>query len=451
MATVEDDPVPLVVVGGGLSGMMALYTLLTQLPSLPPHRRPSSLRLLEASPHRLGGRAAASATGVDLGGAWLFGGGASERTRALAVALGVRTMLQPGSDDGQNALRRVEGGLVALVTALRDTIVQLADTQGVRVHFCLGCRLVSITGSTGGADVTTTTATATPPKPDTGGQQARAGSSRSSTSLQPAPLRLTVESVASADASDTDCSPIPGHVIASSAPACAVSTVITADYVLLAVPPRLALATIAFHPPLERSLATTLAAQPTWMSATGKVALTYAAPWWRTLPDGHDIHNLRPPRPGPVVQLMDASTAADRHYVLVAFIAPGDGETDWRSAAVAQVTRLQTLLSGGRAAIPPLGVTAKLWRDDVHVFAKSGSAESNDDYAHPEPLPVAAGVLFSGRVRLCASEMDTAYPGYIEGAIRAGEAAGHALVAEWAHAKDAADDDTQRTAVVHGE
>jgi monoamine oxidase len=69
----------------------------------------------------------------------------------------------------------------------------------------------------------------------------------------------------------------------------------------------------------------------------------------------------------------------------------------------------------------------------VHDFhAMSVRRKTEEPYAHPEPWAeahhYAMAEHWDGRVFLCGAETDDRHPGYIEGAVRAGERAGLALL-----------------------
>ena len=358
----------------------------------------------------MGGRAAATAAGVDLGGSWFFDG-AAPAASAVASSLGLTLFPQPGG----GPMRRLAGGLPAMVKALQEDTAAQARALGIALVARLGWRLTKVERS------------AQPAPPDD------------------AALTLTfavVEDTAPGDADvaalpwptpDTDDGRHPGGwrlpaTRQGAAGAHASITIGVRKAVLLAVPPRLAATKIVFAPPLPRAQLVELRAQPTWMAATGKVAFTYALPWWRSLPSEYDIHALRAPGPGPIVQLMDASTHNDGAYVLVAFVAPRDRRSDWRGDATAQMERLTGSLQHVLAAPAgrPTAIHAKLWAADENTFCAAPPGQS--DFDHPEPLAPETAAAYGGRLLFCASEMSAVAPGYIEGAVHAGSLAARAVL-----------------------
>lgn len=318
-------------------------------------------------------------------------------------------------------MHRLASGLPAFIVALQRSIVKRARALEIEIVCRLGWRLEKVQHL----------------------QSSGAGDDMKSATCEPAAprMRLTFAQVES-DAGDDDVASVPwaendplAHL--SSAPGAAAvprgrEWVDVTQATLIAVPPRLAATAIAYEPALDRACMSELLAQPIWMGATGKVALTYDTPWWRALPGHYDIHAMRVPGPGPVVQLMDASTHEDQAFVLVAFVAPERGTGNWREAAVAQIARLvQTLLNAENnpsSALPaPRAIHAKLWATDTNIFCPAPRGLS--DFGHPEPLDPSAAVHYDGRLHFCASEMASVAPGYIEGAVHAGSLAARAAAA----------------------
>lgn len=193
-----------------------------------------------------------------------------------------------------------------------------------------------------------------------------------------------------------------------------------ADRVVVAVPPTLA-GRITYVPPLPAArdgLTQRLA-----MGSTIKVMLVYPEPFWRAAGlSGHAL-SLR----GPLAAVGDSSPPSGRHGVLVSVLEGaaarhlGKLSRDERRARVtAQLERL----FGPRAGEP----TAYIERD--------WNAEEHTRGAYAAVFPPGAWTQFGeslrapvGNIHWAGAETATRWYGYIEGAIRSGEAAAEAVLA----------------------
>ena len=129
---------------------------------------------------------------------------------------------------------------------------------------------------------------------------------------------------------------------------------ITADQVVLALPPRLA-AQINLSPRLPNSTLKSMQNIATWMAGEAKAIAVYDRPFWRDAGLSGDAMS----RHGPMVEIRDASPDQGGPYALFGFIGvPPDGRTDeqfLRQNLLAQFGRL----FGNEAMIP-----AKLYLKD---------------------------------------------------------------------------------------
>jgi len=212
-----------------------------------------------------------------------------------------------------------------------------------------------------------------------------------------------------------------------------VEGIVSADVLLLALPCRLLATSLVWEPELPSGVVRSLKQQSTWMGGMGKAAFVYSTPWWRGLPRGANIHDMRPVTPGPVVQFMDGSTKGDKVLALVAFLAPKihppgsrNDTAEVLASAERQLEETSKQVTG--KVHKPERVEIKLWHQDEFCFSHLPEAANNQGlyYGHPEPWDPAVtrevAKLYSDRVILCGSETDTSQPGYIEGAVRTGTA-----------------------------
>lgn len=189
---------------------------------------------------------------------------------------------------------------------------------------------------------------------------------------------------------------------------------LTADQVILALPPRLA-AQIAFTPALPDTATTAMRSVKTWMAGQAKALAVYDHPFWREDGLSGDASSRR----GPMVEIHDASPATGGPYALFGFIGvPPEGRRDeqaLRHQLTAQLARMF-----GPIAAHPAHLVVKDWAADRFTAVPADSEPLN---AHPVyGLPKALADLWGGQLHFSGTEVATQFGGYIEGALEAAEA-----------------------------
>ena len=205
-----EEVLDVVVVGGGLSGLTVAAGLAAQ--------GTKSWRLLEAHDTRLGGRLANTASGVDLGAAWLWPAHGQRRMAALLDDLDLKTFRQP--DDRGGTTMRVHGGTYAIVDRLAARLPAELVVRGfpvTRIELLSPAEEAGDAGAAGGSD-------------------SRSGSDETGS----APVLLLTS-------------------------ACGTKRV-RARHVVVAAPPQLVAERIEFVPTLPRDHAEAMDASRTWMA-----------------------------------------------------------------------------------------------------------------------------------------------------------------------------------------
>jgi len=198
----------------------------------------------------------------------------------------------------------------------------------------------------------------------------------------------------------------------------------TVACLIVAVPPRLGAHTLAFDPPLPEALTAAQHRTPTWMAASGKAVATFAEPFWRARGiDGRVVSHA-----GPVAQWHDA-VAPDGRAALAGFL-HGQGlqlrATDGRQALHAAI-RAQLAHCFGSGAPAPTDIATSDWRTDP---ATTPLGEAPLHVSHPPAPPaVLTRSCWEGRLLWAGAETATAHPGYLDGAIEAGERAAEQVLA----------------------
>jgi len=390
---VVDAVTPVLVIGGGLSGLLSAVLL---------KDAGIECHLIE-SRARWGGRIR-TAGGIDLGPSWFWPG--QSRIEALisrlalsdavfdqhatGLAVGERAdgavAKQSGLASMQGSLR-LRGGLETLVSALR------AELDYDAIH--LGHRATAIHRRDAGlvvdVDINDTETDAE--------ADANTGASANTSA--------TASASASAGAG-TD----------ASATVIATTRRFLAKRVVLALPPRLVSTGIAFSPALTDETMTELGNVPTWMAAQAKFAAVYGEPFWRDAGLSGDAVSQR----GPLVEIHDASAASGQPYALSGFLGvPAQArhrQTDALiDAAIHQLSRLF-----GAKAEQPLATHLADWAFEPYT---TSAIDREAAAVHP---PGGAPDLGVWNEQIVWAGSETAAPGghaagYLEGAVQAAERA----------------------------
>ncbi len=194
------------------------------------------------------------------------------------------------------------------------------------------------------------------------------------------------------------------------------------EAVVLAVPPRLAVHTVHFDPPPGSDVMEAMRAMPTWMSHTGKAAVTYDHPFWR----GAGLAGRVKSEVGPVHDWHDAVTPDGRAAVVGFMHPPGPdsltpADPDEREEALVR----QLVHCFGEDAAEPTGIATCDWTQAPATTPPAGSISDPD--APPDPAPPLQEPLWDGRLHLAAAETAADHPGYLDGAIEAGRHTAAAL------------------------
>lgn len=355
------------IVGGGLSGLYAAWRL---------HRQGVRDQVLFESRERLGGRilgadvagrwvapglpAAAGIDRFDLGPAW-FWPEAQPQLDGVVQALGLQRFEQ--FDDGDMVVERSPQDAPARVRGWRSAPASMRLLGG------MGALVDALHRPLPAAQVLT-------------GHAVR---------------RLAVEG---------------GRVELHTAGATAVWS---AAHVLLALPPRLAVHTIAFAPGLPPALARQWRSTDTWMAPHAKYLAVYPTPFWRA----QGLSGQARSACGPMVELHDASVPGGR-AALFGFIGlpararRGATDDELRDRCRAQLGRLF-----GPQALAPQAEVLKDWALDVHTATE---ADLDGDGQHPQaPAAEPGDGPWHGRLTGIGSEWSPQFPGYLAGAVEAAE------------------------------
>jgi monoamine oxidase len=194
---------------------------------------------------------------------------------------------------------------------------------------------------------------------------------------------------------------------------------VAATAIVLAVPPALAVDSIAFTPALAPGLVEAASAVHTWMSDTVKVVARYPEPFWRDA----GLAGAALSHVGPFCEFHDhTGPDGDGQAALFGF-APaarlGGASTDQIAEQfVEHAARLW-------AAPEPLELHVADWSTDRFTAARDTATPSTSWYYG---TPLLRLPHLDGRLVFGSTETGSAFPGYLEGAVLAGRrAAGQVL------------------------
>jgi len=191
---------------------------------------------------------------------------------------------------------------------------------------------------------------------------------------------------------------------------------ISAQQVILALPPRVAAETISFSPPLPATATAAMSNIATWMAGQAKAVALYDAPFWRKEGLSGDAMS----RVGPMVEIHDASPASGETGALFGFIGTPPSARQDEAELRAQILGQLGRLFGPRAAMP-VELVIKDWAHDLMIATE---ADTKPLFAHPQyGLPTAMTNLMEGRLIFAGTEVAPEFGGFLEGALEAAERA----------------------------
>ncbi|CDX33298.1 Amine oxidase [Mesorhizobium sp. SOD10] len=196
---------------------------------------------------------------------------------------------------------------------------------------------------------------------------------------------------------------------------------IEAGHVIFAMPPRLLAETMEFDPAPDRSSQRLWRDTPTWMAPHAKFFALYDKPFWRLA----ELSGAAQSMTGPLVEIHDATTASGKAAIFGFVGVPAQyrrqaGGKAIINAAVAQLGQLF-----GPEALTPVTTLYKDWAAD------SFTATSLDQVGTGHPAGGKREWVdrnWRDWITLAGSETATHDPGYLAGAIEAGERAAVRLI-----------------------
>ncbi|MEH6546554.1 MAG: NAD(P)/FAD-dependent oxidoreductase [Sneathiella sp.] len=185
--------------------------------------------------------------------------------------------------------------------------------------------------------------------------------------------------------------------------------------VIVAIPPRIALKTLTFNPPLPPSLRQALSVMPTWMASHAKAVILYETAFWREVGLSGRIAS----REGPLVETHDHSGPTGDPVAIFGFIGwPHQLRKQFADELPTHIAA-QLKRCFGEDSPSPLAIHIEDWAEDTLTA-------SPEDLTGPMPHPstgpdILRAPYFDRRVFFAGAELAQQNPGLIAGAFDAAE------------------------------
>jgi len=189
-----------------------------------------------------------------------------------------------------------------------------------------------------------------------------------------------------------------------------------ADKVILALPPRLAAASILFEPDLSHNLTQAMLRMGTWMAGQAKFCSLYEDPFWRRYGLSGQAFSER----GPLCEIHDGSNDDGAPYGLTGFVGIPAVRRDREKPLIEAILHQLATLYGEPAA-RPMAVFYQDWaREPFTATPYDQPPMVEHPLYHP---PNGRTSMWDGIVHFAGTETVEEHGGYIEGALAAAERA----------------------------
>jgi monoamine oxidase len=195
-----------------------------------------------------------------------------------------------------------------------------------------------------------------------------------------------------------------------------------ASHVILALPPRLAAATILFTPDLSHRLTQEMLKTGTWMAGQAKFFAFYDSPFWRQVGLSGQAFSER----GPLGEIHDGSSPESNPYGLTGFVGIPAVQRSRKEQLREAMLQQLALLFGDPASRP----AAFFYQDWACERFTATTHDQPPMHAHPCYRPPAdKAAIWDGTVLFAGTETASQQGGYLEGALATAERAVNRLQA----------------------
>jgi len=138
---------------------------------------------------------------------------------------------------------------------------------------------------------------------------------------------------------------------------------LTSDFVVVAMPPRISAFSLAFNPSIDDQTLTKLENTATWMASHAKLVAVYKTPFWRSQGLSGDVISYQ----GPLQEIHDASPNKGGPYALFGFVGLSPKQRHEASEYMQDLAIKQLGELFGSDALKPQAVLLKDWSTDQHT------------------------------------------------------------------------------------
>ncbi|MBW2604677.1 MAG: FAD-dependent oxidoreductase [Deltaproteobacteria bacterium] len=190
----------------------------------------------------------------------------------------------------------------------------------------------------------------------------------------------------------------------------------TASKVILALPPRLAAATILFDPDLSHNLTQAMLKIGTWMAGQAKFCALYEEPFWRQA----GLSGQAFSQSGPMGEIHDGSNNSRAPYGLTGFVGIPAVQRNHQQLLTEAILSQLEIIYGKPAAQP----TTLFYQDWARERFTATQFDQPPMYEHPLYQPPAGRTsIWDGTIHFAGTETANQHGGYLEGALTAAERA----------------------------
>ena len=190
-------------------------------------------------------------------------------------------------------------------------------------------------------------------------------------------------------------------------------TTYQAQHVLLALPPRLAAANLLFEPALPQALITEWQETATWMAPHAKYVAVYDSPFWRN----QELSGSARSAVGPLTEIHDASLVEGEGALFGFFGVPAHVRQSVSESELKAHCRAQLVRLFGEQAETPTAEYLKDWAQDSLTATPDDASGAGQHAGAPNAKPNTGA--WQDCLTGSASEWSESFPGYIAGAIDA--------------------------------
>ena len=189
-----------------------------------------------------------------------------------------------------------------------------------------------------------------------------------------------------------------------------------AGKVILALPPRLAAATILFTPDLSRDLTQAMLKMGTWMAGQAKFFALYEEPYWRQAGLSGQAFSQR----GPLGEIHDGSNKDCGPYGLTGFFNIPAAQRN-RDQSLTKAILVQLSAIYGNPAAQPINFYYQDWAREKFTATQFDQPLMREHPVYQPPAGQTA--IWDGIIQFAGSETASQHGGYLEGALVSAERA----------------------------